>query len=97
MTFAALICSGEFACPFRAGGKARINGFSASPSSTVGNAGGNVLVGVTLPGVSVCVAVAVGSVRRMPGKLQFTNTNMTMGMNIISEEILRFTADYLRL
>jgi hypothetical protein len=63
----------------------------------VGNAGGNVTVGVTLPGVSVGVAVAVGSGRSKRGKLQFTDINMMINMNIVNEEILRFTADYLRL
>jgi hypothetical protein len=58
----------------------------------VGNAGGNVTVGVTFPGVSVCVAVAVGSERSKRGKLQFMDINVMISMNIINEENLRFTA-----
>jgi hypothetical protein len=56
-----------------------------------------VSVGVIPIGVSVDVAVAVGSVRSTRGKLQFKDINASINMNIINEEILRFTADYLRL
>src|SRR5512144_261597 len=95
ITFAASSC----ACELAEGGKARINGFSASPSSTVGKAGGKVAVGVPPTGVgdSVAVGVGVACARRMRGKLQFVKTKNMKSMNIVNKRRLWFTARLLRL
>jgi hypothetical protein len=76
MVFAASICSCELALPEREGGRVRITGFSARPSSTVGKGGGAASVGVTAGDVTVCVTVAVGCAKLIPGKLQFASSNV---------------------
>jgi len=78
------------------GGRARINGFSASPSSAVAKGGGAVSVGVILAGIApvgTAVLVAVAGVRRIGGKLQLARSMAIIVTNMTIDGInFRFTA-----
>jgi len=76
------------------GGRARISGFSARPSSIVGKGGRAVSVGVSAMGAAVVVAVA--RARLMRGKLQFARIKV-LDMSIINRRYVRFTCGLLRL
>ena len=69
-------------------------GFSASPSSAVGKAGGAVLVGVnSTVGTGLTVLVDGAGERSIRGKLQFARTRAAIGTNeIIDIKVLRFTS-----
>ena len=70
-----------------------MSGFSARPSSAVGNAGGAVSVAVTAAeGTGLTVLVEVAGARLIPGKLQFARIRAKIGTIRIKDRIiLRFT------
>jgi hypothetical protein len=74
------------------GGRARMSGFSANPSSTVGKAGGRVAVSVGFKsGPVVSVGVAVGAITR--GSVQFVRKIALVSKKIVNKDGVRFTID----
>ena len=79
------------------GGRARINGFSAKPSSAVAKGGGAVSVGVASMGIApvgvsnTAVLVEGDSVRLIRGTLQLASREAIMTIETINGIIFRFT------
>ena len=90
ITLAAAICSAELA----EGGRARISGFSASPSCTGENGAGTVSVGVTA-GVGEGGGVGCGMFKL--GNVQFASKIMPASKRIVKKVSVRFTPNSQRL